>query len=868
MVISKLVRRLITLGIVLAILIPAAVYVVRGYLDLTLRVDYSYLFGEITDIKVSKFESISIDGISIPEMSAVAETDTLALFIDESTTGIAVYDKRSGGIWYSIPPDAFEDEIANQYHKEYMASALFLEFFNPERLQLTRMSYTDSVLHEQFDLYSIPDGIRIEYRIGDAPSLRSKMPIYITAERLEEAVLGRIDAREARALRRYYAEAPDKPGFMQILGGYLNSTVALQRILDAFEEAGYSEEDLRIDDEAAGIAYVSEEDYKYIMIPVDYYLRDDKLIVHVDTALIEEPDEMQLFRMELLKFFGAGSSDEKGYLFVPSGSGALINFQNDKSAYGAYSQPVYGGNLLEQAIILQQIEPVRMPVFGVKKEYGAILAHISKGAGSVIVNADVAGKFNSYNCTYPTFVFRAWDDVFVASNELEASAQLAMTIVQKDKYDGPIEIAYCFLPGAGDGYEQMAAYYRNLLQSEDKLPHDNVNKSGKIPFYTDILGAVEREVNYVGIPVYTNVTMTTAQQAGKITEALTDAGVDNIQMRYLGWFNGGINHWAPKNIRPIRNTGGIKALQNLYNDLEDNGGSLYLDATFVFSPARRRNFNVPNEAARELNGFPAMHAIERNRVTLRRGSFYWENFAYINSPRIIPDYIERFSERYNKWGFDTLSVRDMGNVLSADLNQRYNLSREHTKIIFEQQLSKINDNYSSFLIDGGNEYALRHTSGITGAPVSATMFYIFDMEVPFYQMVLHGLVPYAGQPVNLSNNTDNEYELRMAEFNAAPYFLWSYNETTELRWTGYNRFYSTGYTDWINEATQMYKRLAAVNQQVMNARMTGYIVHDNGIRETQYDNNISVYVNYNYEDTDINGVTIPARGYVTGGSAS
>jgi len=868
MVISKKVRKLITFGIILAIIIPAALFVFRGYLDLTLSVDYSHLYSEMTEIPVSEFNVISIENISVDDMSAVAETDSLALFIDEVTTGIAVYDKRSGGIWYSIPPDAFEDEIANQYHKEYMASAIFFEYFNPERLSLTKMSYSDCVKHEQFTIYSIPNGVRIEYMIGDAPSVKSQMPVFITEERLREAVLNHIEPSEARAILRYYGEVPDMPGFMQILGVYSNRPATLQRISDAFNAAGYSEEDLRIDNEAAGIAYVSEEDYRYIQVPVDYYLRDDKLVVGIDTTLIEEPEEMQLFRMELLKFFGAGSRDEEGYMFIPSGSGALINFKNDKSIYSAYSQPVYGSNLLEQMIVLQQIEPVRMPVFGVKKEHGAVLGYINKGAGTAIINADVSGKFNTYNCVFASFIFRAWDDVFVMANELDTTTASTMTVVQKYRYNGPIEIVYCFLPGADDGYAEMAAYYRDLLQNEGKLPQGNVNASGKIPFYTDILGAVEKEMNYVGIPVYTNIAMTTAKQAEEITAALTGNGIENIQMRYLGWFNGGINHWVPKNIKPLRNIGGIKGLLDLQDSLNNADGNLYLDATFLFAPTRRKNYSVPREAARQLDGFAAVHAIERNRVTLRRGSFYWENFGYINSPRMIPEYVDRFHAKYNTWGFDSLSVRDMGSVVTSDLNQRYNLSREQTITIFEEQLNNIRDNNSFVLTEGGNEYSLRFTSGVTGAPVSASMFYIFDTEVPFYQMVLHGLIPYAGQPVNLSNNTDNEYELRMAEYGAAPYFMFTYQQTSEMRWTGYNRFYSTEYKQWMDDATGIYKRLSEVHQQTGDARMTDYIIYNNEIRETRYDNGISVYVNYGYEEAIINGIVIPARGYVTGGFAS
>jgi len=295
--------------------------------------------------------------------------------------------------------------------------------------------------------------------------------------------------------------------------------------------------------------------------------------------------------------------------------------------------------------------------------------------------------------------------------------------------------------------------------------------------------------------------------------------------------------------------------------LRASGGELYPDVTFSFSPVKKKNYSVPKEASRTLDGFSAVYAIEQNRVTLRRQGFYYENFGYINSPRIIADYIDSFVNKYEKWGFDTLSVRDMGDILTSDANQRYNLNRELTRIMYEQELEKLGGIYSNILINGGNDYALRHASGVTGAPAGASMFYIFDTEVPFYQMVLHGLIPYAGYPVNLSDNTDDLYELKMAEYGAAPYFLWTYQPTSDMRWTGYNRFYSTQYGDWMDKAVDIYHRLSAVQSRVESAQMTGHIFHDNGVNEAIYSNGISVYVNYTYTDAVIDNISIPARGY-------
>ena len=46
--------------------------------------------------------------------------------------------------------------------------------------------------------------------------------------------------------------------------------------------------------------------------------------------------------ISILPYFGAAGLEDSGYMLIPDGSGALINFNNQKASYGAYSQNVYG----------------------------------------------------------------------------------------------------------------------------------------------------------------------------------------------------------------------------------------------------------------------------------------------------------------------------------------------------------------------------------------------------------------------------------------------------------------------------------------------------------------------------------------------
>ncbi len=54
----------------------------------------------------SKFQKI----VEPKGFKAAAENDSLALFVNGSTTEIAVLDKKTGALWYSNPPDQDERE--------------------------------------------------------------------------------------------------------------------------------------------------------------------------------------------------------------------------------------------------------------------------------------------------------------------------------------------------------------------------------------------------------------------------------------------------------------------------------------------------------------------------------------------------------------------------------------------------------------------------------------------------------------------------------------------------------------------------------------------------------------------------------------
>ena len=87
-----------------------------------------------------------------------------------------------------------------------------------------------------------------------------------------------------------------------------------------------------------------------ITVPFTVLLNDDgSMTAKIAVDAIEERSSYDLFSVSMLPYFCAASDKDKGFALIPDGSGAVMTLNNGKTAYSAYSQPVYGGDAGEIA---------------------------------------------------------------------------------------------------------------------------------------------------------------------------------------------------------------------------------------------------------------------------------------------------------------------------------------------------------------------------------------------------------------------------------------------------------------------------------------------------------------------------------------
>jgi len=818
--------------------------------------------------KTDDIENIQIDGESVltaaftnpqlQDMKGIAKNDYLQLYINDQTAEIAVLDIKSGEIWRSNPEDRDSDPIASGEKKEMLNSQIVLKYGNEFGQYNYTNSYKDSISYKQVYYKLIPDGVRVTYRFGSMEKTLEDLPKMMSKERFEEKILSKIeDETLLRTLRVAYRE--DKEQGVYIRNDGLTG-VQLNRTIQAFELAGYTEEDLAYDLAENNLAQ-EKPDRRIFFVTIEYKLDGDSLVVRVPVDEIRYLETYPIHELSVLSYFGAGGANEEGAIFVPDGSGALIYFNNGKTKYPSYSQEVYGEDLtVFNADYFLKSEKARIPVFGIIKENGAFLGIIEEGAPVAIINADISGRMNSYNYVYPAFYVVNMDTVVLQGEDQKRT----FPIYQKKPIKTDYVIRYVFLNGDNASYEGMADYYRQYLVKNGILKENKGKEvlSSDIPFYLNLIGSISTRKHFIGIPYKALEPLTTFEQAKIILSELEQRDINNIKLKYSGWFNGGEYHTVPKSVSVDRVIGGRKGLSDFLKYINEKNISFYPDVALL-RVYNSSGFNEIRETSRRLTALPAVVYPPDLALNLRDKN---RSPSYVLSPRYVEKYVNKFLTGIRKLNIGAVSLRDLADELNSDYRKNKQIDRSESEKISVQALDSIYQSGLSIMVKGGNAYSWPYATDITDISYGNSKFKIEDEAIPFYQMVIRGFIEYTGKPYNLTTYTNyREYLLQCLEYGASPYFAWSYEPTSKVKDTDFDYLYSIYYKEWIDTAEQIYHELNAVLKLVKGQRIKSHRKIEEGVFKTVYENGIYVIVNYNSVPVYVDGVRIEAENYYVGG---
>lgn len=591
--------------------------------------------------------------------------------------------------------------------------------------------------------------------------------------------------------------------------------------------------------------FVSEE----FTIPVLYTLDEYGLTAAVLHDEIEENETNQIVEISLLPYFGAAGVQDIGYFLVPDGSGALINFNNGKSA-SSYQQEIYDTDgLMNKDTNIVNVQTARLPVFGIEKNGSTLLANITSGASAAKLYSYVSGTNGVYNYIYPQFTYRqtAVDKMFS-----KTWYPIDITFISPVAFEEDFSVRYCPIVENVGGYSDMASLYRELLMKENGVTAKT--QANAVPLYLDLYGNAKIKDNILGFPVTVNKALTSFEDAKELLTELSGNQVDSIKVRYLGVDSGGITHVkTPTSFKPTGGMGGKKGFSDLVDFAEKNQVEIYPDNDFLFFQKAPFSVLKQLDAAKDVCDKTAKFY----EYTLSNGKVASTD-RYVLKPAKVERAAEKYLQSYQKTGNPYLSMSTLGSFIYSDFSDSVCLSCQ-TVEKFTGILEKYVSEGYALLLKSPNDYALPYAGAVVSAPVSSSRFDIEDETVPFYQMVLHGLVSYSVPAVNLSDS--DTAVLKAIETGSSLMYALSAADYSVLVNDDYDELYSITAANWLDEIAENY---AVVKQALSTVADQTVVLHEkaqSGVYRTVYENGTQILVNYNEASAEIGGNQIDGLSY-------
>ncbi|MCM1058064.1 MAG: DUF5696 domain-containing protein [Firmicutes bacterium] len=784
---------------------------------------------------------------AVSGMKKVAESDSLELYFDEAGAGIAVVDKSSGEIWFSNPADTEKDTVSSGYYQRVLKSQVNITYINKSTQVSTMNSYSDAVAEGQYTVAYLENGVRVTYTMGEGGSTLL-LPEVIAEERML-LFQEKMSDDQKRKLNRNYS-LDEENGLYTLRGGvkdYLKEELA-----EYFAEAGYTETDYELDSQNGGSGGTQKE---WFTIPVTYELDGDELLVWIDPAEVAyDTEDYYLVEIDLLRYFGASMSDE-GYLFVPDGSGALIDFNNGKTTASSYKASVYGqdATMLCMNWKQSQVDPantVRMPVYGIKEGQKALFAIIEEGDAYAFVNAEVSGKTTGYNDVYPSFTYLQYgeaslDDIVGANSYYMYS---------EPEFSGRYAVRYSFLTGDAADYSGMAECYRDHLIEKGVLGEKTEETA--VPFYAEYIGAVDKEKTFFGVKYDAIEAVTTFDNAKEITGQLEEQGVENINIVYSGWMNGGLRGTAATKLSVVS---GLKekgyGLGDFLEDREKGDTYFTADFQYVYRDKLFDGYSTMRYAPKYFDNTNV--TVNQYGLANRESA---GRLANLISPRYTEKIVSDFTGMLAKKGITGIHLGTLSYELYSDLQRSDYTDRQMAEEKAKAAAEGAAQSGFSLLGDNANAYLWGCLEEEINLPFFSNGYQILDREVPFYGMVLHGYIPFAGEALNLSDDYETAV-LKSVENGAGLHFRWIYADNSVLKETDYSELYSVNYGAWLDMAAETWKRINRELGGLQNLVITEHTYMTDDMVKVTYENGTRVYINYGNEAAEAEGVLVGARDY-------
>lgn len=811
-------------------------------------------------------EGMTVYSYDGSEDTIILENDKLKLTMDPTTTQFALEVKETGKVWYSNPPEAEADAIAVASYKGRLQSTLLMTYSIATGLQTTYDSYTYGVANGLYTIEQGDDYVKVNYSLGNVEKEYIIPPVCTVAAM--EQWFDKLDTTDSGFIKRYYkkydinklGKDDDKDALLATYPSLADEPLYVlrdtakgavtQKLEGIFEKAGYTADDLAADKQLS--TQLGSKDTFVFDASIIYRLDGGDLVVEMPLSDLEYSDATPIYTLVPLPYFGAGGSEDEGFLLVPEGGGGLINFNNNKLSQASYYANLYGWDMALSRDAVVHDTRAYFNVFGIASGDDSFVCIMEEGVPYAAVQADISGHGSSYNYVNSCYT--------ISPSELYQVGDLNSQNVYKFLETLPDETLtqrYRFVDS--NSYVDMAKTYQGYLK--DKYgEYFAENGDESTPVVLEIVGAVDKVRQILGVPVSRPLKLTKYSEAEEMIRQLASEGMDNISVKYTGWCNGGVNQKLLSKAKTISALGSKKDLKSLGAAAQELGIDLYLEGVthYEYDSGLTDGFFSFTDAARFLSKERAELFVYSDITYSAREGI---DSYYLLHPSLIEENAQVLAKAAEKYGAN-VAFRDMGQDLSSDYYLKNTVSRQQAMTSHAQLLQGIGDSGRKVMINMGNDYALPYVDMVTNMDLAGSGYTIIDEEIPFYQLAIHGYVDYVGAPLNNCGNEEKQL-LESAEYGAGLSFSLMRETAFALQKTLYTEYYASDFAAWHDRMMEIYNRYNSEMGHVFNQQMTGHDKLDDNLSCTEYEDGTKVYVNYGFtEAVTPDGTKVPARDYL------
>lgn len=584
--------------------------------------------------------------------------------------------------------------------------------------------------------------------------------------------------------------------------------------------------------------------YEFSMC-LEVRLLEDGISTFVKESSITEGETYKLGSIYLYPMFGATKLDDiKGYMFVPEGSGALIDLKDNHGKYKTpYTKKIYGANAGIDKFgtsefyrpAVTEPEDITIPVYGMiySNDRQGFLGIIEEGQYNAEILAYPNGVTTEYNWITTKFNFR---EIYT----MQTAESSGVPTYEKTPYIRDIGIRFKLVSGERANYTGLAKTYQNYLIDQGVLKKQEDNFQVKLDFF----GADSKKWFIFDVVV----PMTTVDQIKHIITDLVQSDIKDMVPVYTGWQKKGTSlNYGSGNYKIESKLGSENKLLGLMEELQAQNINLVLEQDLLWANPKRF-YNTSKDIVKGIN-----------QIIVQEPTNAWifSSMYYLTPTKSI-ELAKKFRNRYEDTIVDRIALKKIPNTLfsyyaGGDIYSRGDTANKYVEIMKEFDSMDLS-------MEKPGDYMWEYTSQYYDMPLSTSNYSYLSKEIPFLPIVLKGYIPYWASYSNFEAN-ETKFFLKMIEYGAYPSFLLTKESPNQLRNTNSSYIYTSEYEVLKPMIKDYYEKIGEALRLVEGVGIASHNYVEDNVVSVVYENGVRFFINYSNKDFNQENVTVPAMSF-------